>query len=200
MDTSTSFYALTPSILITVGRKLQNWLNKYHYNPWAKPSNGLLTLPGNLTMFLLLYNFHRSLFQTLLSIVLYSQYNTVLYCILYCSIIHKKTRSSVSVLRRMISTYLLTEFFTDTLWMFSMAGGIVSWIFSAYINCHQTRDRLSICVSITIKQSYKKIFNINNSDFFYMNRSIHISILFIYSNCISPHSICTLEVLILKLS
>ena len=68
----------------------------------------------------------------------------------------------------MVSIYLLTEFFTDAFWIFSIAGRNVLQIFSAYINRHQATDRLSICVSVTIKWSYKKIFNINNSHFLYM--------------------------------
>ena len=68
----------------------------------------------------------------------------------------------------MVSIYLLTEFFTDALWIFSTAERTVLYIFSAHINRHQAMNRLSICVSVTIKWSYKKIFNINNSHFLHM--------------------------------
>lgn len=118
-------------------------------NPWAPPSSWFRSLPGNLKMCPLLHTSPRWLFQTLLS------YCIVLYCIPYSIISHKKTRSGVTVLGRVISIYLLTKFFTDTLWMFSMAGRTVSWISSAHVNCHQTTDRLSICVSITVKSHTK---------------------------------------------
>lgn len=72
-------------------------------------------------------SYNISLLHTTLCCALFSiQHCILLYDILYCIITREKTRPGVSVLGRMVSIYLLTEFFTDTLGMSSMAGRMVS--------------------------------------------------------------------------